>query len=58
MPTASGDRKQDIPDWLRPFTEGLVEGESGSSGSAGETSPKNTASTHSSETLEQIWRDI
>ena len=29
MPTASGDRKQDIPDWLRPFTEGLVEGERG-----------------------------
>ena len=25
-PTASGDRKQDIPDWLQPLSEGLVEG--------------------------------
>ena len=26
---ASGDhREQDVPDWLQPFTEGLVEGES------------------------------
>ena len=24
-PTASGDREQDFPDWLKPFTEGLVE---------------------------------
>ena len=32
LPTASGDREQDIPDWLQPFTEGLVERESGSSG--------------------------
>ena len=38
-PTPSGGRKHDIPDWLQPSTEGLVEGESGSSGSAGETSP-------------------
>ena len=36
-PTASGDREQDIPDWLQSFTEGPVEGTSGSSGSAGET---------------------
>ena len=39
-PIASGDREQDIPDWLQPFTEGLVEGESGSPDSAGETIPK------------------
>ena len=26
---------QDLPGWLQPFTQGLVEGESGSSGSAG-----------------------
>ena len=30
---------QGIPDWLQPFTEGLVEGESGPSSSAGETIP-------------------
>ena len=34
------DRWRNFPDWLQPFTEGLVEGESGSSGSAGETFPK------------------
>ena len=34
------DREQDIPVWLQPFTEGLVEGASGSSSSAGETIPK------------------
>ena len=39
-PTASGDREQDLPDWLQPSTEGLVEGESLSSGSVGETIPK------------------
>ena len=33
------DREKDIPDWSHTFTEGLVEGESGSSGSAGETLP-------------------
>ena len=38
-PTASGDREQDTPHWLQPFTEGVVEGESGSSGSAGERVP-------------------
>ena len=32
--TTSGRRDQDIPDWLQPFTEGLVEGDLGSSGSA------------------------
>ena len=31
--TASGDREQDVPGWLQPFTEGLVEGEAGSPGS-------------------------
>ena len=25
-PTASGGPEQDLPDWLQPFTEGLVEG--------------------------------
>ena len=44
-PTALGDREQDIPDWLPPFTEGLVEGESGSSGSVGESIP-NTLPPH------------
>ena len=46
-PTASGDREQDVPDWLQPFAQGLVEGKSGlvegksgSSGSAGETITK------------------
>ena len=34
-PTASGDREQDFPDWLQPFTEGQAKGESESSGSAG-----------------------
>ena len=38
-PTASGDRKRDLPDWPQPFTEGLVHGECGSSGNAGETIP-------------------
>ena len=38
--TGSGDGEQDIPDWLKPFTEGLVAGESGSSGSAGATTSK------------------
>ena len=37
---ALGDREQDVPDWLQPFTAGVVEGKSGSSGSAGETIPK------------------
>ena len=37
---ASGDREQDIPDWLQPLTEGLVEGESGSSGTARKKNPK------------------
>ena len=49
-PTAPGeDRLQDLPDWLQPFTEGLVERESGSSGSAGETTPKTPSSAHTSE---------
>ena len=39
-PQLAGDREQDIPDWLQPLTEGLVEGTCGSSGSAGETIPK------------------
>ena len=43
VPTTSGDQKQEILDWLQPFTEGLVEAESGSSGSAGETIPPHIA---------------
>ena len=39
-PTSSGDREQNIPNWLQPFTEGLVEGKYASSGSAGETIAK------------------
>ena len=35
-PTASGEQHE-IPEWLQPQTEGLVEGASESSGSAGET---------------------
>ena len=31
---------KDIPDRVQPFTEGLVEGQTGSSSSAGETIPK------------------
>ena len=50
-------RQHDIPDWLQPFTEGLVEGASVSSGSAGETIPKKTSSTFSRETLEEKWRE-
>ena len=46
--------KQDLPDWLQPFTGGLVEGESGSSGGAGEQS---TSSAYSTDTLEQIWME-
>ena len=39
-PTAdSFGRPQDIPHWLQPFTEGLVEREAGSSRSAGEKMP-------------------
>ena len=38
-PTASGEREQDLPDCLQPFTGGLAEGESGTSCAAGETFP-------------------
>ena len=37
---ASGDREQDLPVRLKPFTDGMVEREFWSSGSAGETIPK------------------
>ena len=40
---ASVDREEDLPDSLQPFTDGLIERESGSSGSAGETIPKTLA---------------
>ena len=52
---ASGDREQDLPDWLQPITEGLVERESGSSGSGGQTFRK-TPLPYIPETFEQIWR--
>ena len=55
MPTASRDRKQDIPERIQPLEEGLVEGESGSSSSAGEAIPKTTPP-RSCKTLEQICR--
>ena len=45
-PTASGDREQDLLDWLQPFTEGLVDGESGSSGCWCDNS-QNTSFTYS-----------
>ena len=44
--TECRDREQDIPDWLKPFTEGLVGRGSGSSRSAGETIPKTTLLSH------------
>ena len=37
--TASGEREQDLPGWLEPFTERLAKGDSGSSGSDWETFP-------------------
>ena len=54
MPTASGNRQEDVSDWLQPFTEGAVDGESGSSSSAGEPISQNTSSTYATKTFEQL----
>ena len=51
-PTASGDREQDIPDWLHPFTEGLVEGESDHPAVLVKQFPQHFLRIYSSETLE------
>ena len=40
---ASVDGEEDLPDSLQPFTDGLIERESGSPGSVGETIPKTLA---------------
>ena len=51
-----GDREQDTPEWIQPFTEGLVEEKSGSSGRACASQCPKYFSTFSSETLEETWR--